>query len=419
MVILTAAASACALMAAYFVLIGQIYERQSFANDDEASRRLFRRRQRLRAHAILYGTWTRVPRNTVLWLKRVATQRPSDDHLFALSTGIGCLFFLFFVAFGLTAAISLVNLSDGIQARFGDLPGTLVPALAATWVLLVQAARMSDHTTRQAGLNVVASLYQQCAVTAYLFLAMSVASAAEVSRAAVSYAAVTLPITFIMTMRYASHRPRQASLVWSVVVAAALSTAFTPLSILLGSTLYPDLPAPQTAWIGISNFVADIATVWATIQLLQWGVRPIGDDWLESVRLLIAICGDIVVAAALACISLSVGLLSVPGETVTVPQAIKVLFGWSVDGSRWEFGPYFWLMHTTFLPTTLYLCAIVAATTLRLAAWPVGRAFGEAATKNDAAKMLSLTAKVWFRGFSFLALAFGSIAGWTAAFGGD
>jgi hypothetical protein len=71
----------------------------------------------------------------------------------------------------------------------------------------------------------------------------------------------------------------------------------------------------------------------------------------------IGILKIIAAAAALALLSAYVGLRFSP-EPLSITETLNVFIGRSRDGGRIELSPTFWVMHTTFLPTLLYLSVI-------------------------------------------------------------
>src|SRR3989442_14008466 len=71
-------------------------------------------------------------------------------------------------------------------------------------------------------------------------------------------------------------------------------------------------------------------------------------------RIPMAVFLDLVIAAILACGSIYFGLVST-NKALGLTQLLYILVAHSPDGSQVEFSPYFWVMHTTFIPTLLYL----------------------------------------------------------------
>jgi len=147
----------------------------------------------------------------------------------------------------------------------------------------------------------------------------------------------------------------------------ALSFTVTYLSLLIGHFARPSAPVPQNLQMLASNLLFDGFTMVATIMILKSAISKSG-----VLRIPLAIMLDIIVAAILACCSLYFGLVGSQNH-LAVREVMSVLTGKSPSGSGWELGPYFWAMHTTFLPTAFYLSIILfcwlAKTVLTVAHW--------------------------------------------------
>ncbi len=150
----------------------------------------------------------------------------------------------------------------------------------------------------------------------------------------------------------------------TLVELAAFSVPFsflaTILAMLLGSILEPEHWVPQTVQMLVSNFVCDAATLIATFFILERALQRPG-----YLRIPVAVLVDILFAAFFACCSLYFGLLFTD-EAISVAQVLNVLLGKSQQGLAFEFGPCFWAMHTTFLPTFAYLSVIALAWVAKL-----------------------------------------------------
>lgn len=140
------------------------------------------------------------------------------------------------------------------------------------------------------------------------------------------------------------------SLIFGVGVSA--SFAFTLLALFLGHKVYPAGWVPLTKQMLISNVICDGFTLVATFWILDWALAKKG-----TFRIPQAILLDILVATLLACCSLYFGLV-LTEHGLSPVQVLRVLIGKSPEGSGLEFGPYFWAMHTTFIPTVIYLLLI-------------------------------------------------------------
>jgi hypothetical protein len=148
---------------------------------------------------------------------------------------------------------------------------------------------------------------------------------------------------------------------------ASASFVVTYLSLLLGHIARPTAPVPQTFQMLLSNAVFDGCTVIATVLVLRWAVSKRG-----MLRLPVAITVDVVIAAIFACGSLYFALVG-RENALSIRQVLDVLVGQSANSSGWELGPYFWAMHTTFIPTAVYLSIIffswLAKCVLTVAHW--------------------------------------------------
>lgn len=143
----------------------------------------------------------------------------------------------------------------------------------------------------------------------------------------------------------------------TILLGQALGVSFviTLFAFLVGNLISPDAHVPQTWQMLISNVLLDGVTLLATFALITWAVRE--KAWL---RIPIAILLDVLVACILAFASLYVGLVFTENE-LTVTAVFNILIGKAASGDHYELGPYFWAMHTTFLPTLAYLFIILVA----------------------------------------------------------
>ncbi len=139
-------------------------------------------------------------------------------------------------------------------------------------------------------------------------------------------------------------------------------------ALVLGQVLEPSAPVPQTFQLLFVNTVLDSLTIVATLWLLMFAFRH-ASGWLTAPVLVFAIGMDILLAALFAVLSLYLGLLGNPEFALTIRECVSVLWGLSPDGSVREFGPYFWVMHTVFLPTMVYLGMLMIVLIARLTAF--------------------------------------------------
>lgn len=143
------------------------------------------------------------------------------------------------------------------------------------------------------------------------------------------------------------------------------SFCVTLCSLLIGHVVRPDAPVPQTLQMLFSNVVCDGLTMLATVLILGAAVGP-----KRRFPVPVAILLDLALAVVLACASLWCGLVRTE-NALSVTQVARVLIGQSPSGTQFQFGPYFWAMHTTFLPTLLYLSLIALCWLAKLVVLPV------------------------------------------------
>jgi hypothetical protein len=158
-------------------------------------------------------------------------------------------------------------------------------------------------------------------------------------------------------------------MLFSFGVAAGFTITFT--AMLVGHVADPAAPIPQTLQMLLSNVVFDGLTMVVTFAILSWAVER---GWLFSIPL--AVFLDLVAAAVLACCSLYFALVNTE-HALSVREVLNVLVAHSPDGSRVELSPYFWTMHTTFLPTLAYLALILVTWFAKLILTPVKWFFGK------------------------------------------
>ena len=138
-------------------------------------------------------------------------------------------------------------------------------------------------------------------------------------------------------------------------VSVGISFSITFLSFLFGNVVSPESSIPRTFQMLASNVLLDGITMLITFWILAWAIKN-KTLW----RIPIAIFLDIIVAAVLACASLYLGLLGSENH-LSLGQVFGVLIGKSPSQSGYELGPYFWAMHTTFIPTIIYLSIILVS----------------------------------------------------------
>ena len=155
---------------------------------------------------------------------------------------------------------------------------------------------------------------------------------------------------------------------FSLVIAVSFSVTFV--AMLVGHFADGSAWVPQTLQMLVSNVVFDGITMVATLAILSWAVAK-----RTILRIPCAIVLDVIIAGLLACCSLYFGLVFTD-RALSVGGVFNVLVGRSAGGGGFNLGPYFWTMHTTFLPTMFYLSLIIAAWMGKLVLAPAKWFFG-------------------------------------------
>ncbi len=150
----------------------------------------------------------------------------------------------------------------------------------------------------------------------------------------------------------------------------------------------------------IPNILFDSLTIYFTFLLLSWALKK-----RFMLRIMIAVTADLVLAVLFACASLYFCLLYTDLE-ISFIQTFNVLLAKNAAGARYELGPYFWLMHTTFIPTLLYCSLVLVAWLAKLILKPVEWFFGAGQADKNPLKLTALLCTLI--GFFFALLAFGA-----------
>ena len=185
-------------------------------------------------------------------------------------------------------------------------------------------------------------------------------------------------------------------LLLSMAVTASFTITF--LALLVGHLAVPDLWVPQTFQMLASNVVFDGVTMVATFSILSRAVACPG-----MFRILAAVWLDFVVAALLACCSLYFALVFTE-RALSVGEILNILIFRSPDGAGFELGPYFWVMHTTFLPTLSYLALILLAWTGKALLIPVSRFFETGSRNPNPLHLTSMLFGIFLAIFTALAM---------------
>tara|TARA_R110000868_G_scaffold298100_1_gene558353 strand:- start:2009 stop:3436 length:1428 start_codon:yes stop_codon:yes gene_type:complete len=135
-----------------------------------------------------------------------------------------------------------------------------------------------------------------------------------------------------------------------------LSTILTVAGLSLGRHFDPESQLSLTPQILMVNTIFDALTIGVTLGLMQWvSYGSFAGSW--SVRLVLAAPFDLVVAAVFSVLSLYLSLAGTD-NAVGLSEAVDLLIP-DVDGQNiFGLGPEFWIMHTTFIPTCIYLLVL-------------------------------------------------------------
>lgn len=205
----------------------------------------------------------------------------------------------------------------------------------------------------------------------YALLRLSVYYAAPVMLALfpVYWAMILSPIVLLRSLLALDDKLTYRLILFIFGVATGFTATLTAL--LVGHIADPLAPVPQTFQMLASNVLFDGLTMVVTFAILSWAI---GRGWLFSIPL--AVFLDLLAAGVLACCSLYFALVNTE-HALSVREILNVLVAHSPDGSRVELSPYFWTMHTTFLPTLAYLVLILVTWFAKLILMPVKWFFGK------------------------------------------
>ena len=178
-------------------------------------------------------------------------------------------------------------------------------------------------------------------------------------------------------------------------LALGVSFSLTMAALMFGTMVSPSEVLPRGAHLFLSNVIFDALTFAATVVILR---RAQGSS--RAFAILAAVLMGLLVAALFACASLWLGVLG-SNHALSVVGVACTLLGRDPSCRSVQLGPFFWAMHTSFLPT---------ATCLLLLALAVG------------GRSLSLTvervlqkAKAETHPYGYSALLVGVVAGWVLA----
>ena len=165
--------------------------------------------------------------------------------------------------------------------------------------------------------------------------------------------------------------------------AIGLGAVWTYLALYLGQRLVPDAPLPLHANAFLVNLAADMATVFVSLRILRWASRA-----GSPVRIPFAVTALIALGALLSYLSLKI---SVWGRfyDLSFPECLNVILAKSPDGLQYQFGPLFWLAHTSFIPLLILLILIMLAWLAKMSLVPPRLFFGLSHKHSNPNKLTS------------------------------
>lgn len=184
-------------------------------------------------------------------------------------------------------------------------------------------------------------------------------------------------------------------LTFGMIIGFLITIAVWMISMSLTSKTYENLNNLSLQVLA-ANAICDGLTLILTFLILS---RVRHSNFL---LILIAIALDFLLAALLSCCSLYLALVGTP-DALDFKKILNILVARSVDGVHWEFGPYFWIMHTTFLPTLCYLSVLFLVLTAKIVILPFAKISRKASSLERPHWLTAVT-------FGFLSLLFGGIA---------
>ena len=170
------------------------------------------------------------------------------------------------------------------------------------------------------------------------------------------------------------------------LISFVLSFSFflTVSALYMGSLFEVNAFIPQTAQMLFSNVVFDGVTVVFTVACLKYMLSA---NWPLKVPIIVFI--DVLFAALFACFSLYFGLFYTAHD-MSFSNTINVLCAKSIDSNDYIFGPLFFVMHTTFIPTLLYMLLILFFWLVKGALVPVNIFFKKGIKSGDPLLFVSL-----------------------------
>lgn len=178
-------------------------------------------------------------------------------------------------------------------------------------------------------------------------------------------------------------------------LALGVSFSVTMAALVFGTMVSPSEILPRGSHLFLSNVIFDALTFTATVVILRRA-----HESSRAFAMLAAILMSLLVAAFFACASLWLGLLG-SNESLSVVGVACTLLGRDPSCRSVQLGPFFWAMHTSFLPT---------AACLLLLAFAVGGRFVSLTVERVLQK-----AKAETHPYGYTSLLVGMVAAWVLA----
>lgn len=168
-------------------------------------------------------------------------------------------------------------------------------------------------------------------------------------------------------------RDKRLHLVPSPVFALAVVTGIwiTVLALHIGHALEPTMWVPRTLRLFVCNAVCDGLTVIITLKALEISIRH-----SKVLFIPLALVVSVALAATLGLGSMWCALVWT-GHDVRLVSLLYAFVGRSPAGSRWQFGPNFCVMNTTFLPITTFAIFVAVCWLAKTFLIPVRWFFGK------------------------------------------
>lgn len=171
---------------------------------------------------------------------------------------------------------------------------------------------------------------------------------------------------------FAPRGKKEFQTAWLFGFGISASFFITFISLSFGHYIEPGAYVPKTLQMVFSNSFFDGLSLIITIKILSLAVGS-----SRKLSIPIAIFFDIILAGLFACTSLWIGLVGTK-EMLSFQGILFVLIGKSSNGAQFAFGPYFWAMHSVFIPSLIYLLIILLCWMGKIFVLPIAKLFSRA-----------------------------------------